>query len=78
MVMVLDLDIRLLHFDAFQNNQEPSELLCKLILNIYRLIVPQNPKYNSYSNPLHSSMVICIHPIVIYCLHPRRKTVVCV
>ena len=70
MRVVLDLDIIILPFDAFQNNQKAylSKLLCKLILIIYRFIVSLNSQ--------HSSMAICIHPIVIYCLHPRRKTVV--
>ena len=41
MEVVLDLDIRLLAFKI-------SELLCKLILIIYRFIVSQNPQYKSY------------------------------
>ena len=44
MEVVLDLDIRLLHFDAFKI----SELLCKFILIIYRFIVSPNPQYKSY------------------------------
>ena len=48
MEVVLDLDTRLLPFDAFKI----YELRCKLILIIYRFIVSQNPQYKSYFKEL--------------------------
>ena len=51
MEVVLDLDIRLLPFDAFKI----SELLCKFILIIYRFIVSQNPQYKvTFKNCVHT------------------------
>ena len=60
MEVVLDLDIRLLPFYAFKI----SELLCKLILIIYRFIFSQNPQYKSYfkktaSTPWHVEKTVC-------------------
>ena len=60
MEVFLDLDIRLLPFDAFKI----SVLLSKLILIIYRFIVSQNTQYKSYvkktaSTPWHVEKTAC-------------------
>ena len=89
MEVVFDLDIRLLPFDAFKI----SELLCKLILIIYRFIVSQNPQYKSYFKKLcrknciptraccktvtRRGHVIIQRPIIVYCKTMPHDNDVC-